>query len=213
MKRSAINRSDPEVIREWQRRGLEAAQEKRRKLNAEWLRKQEREAVRAGRLVQVFPEYVTPIVTNSRGALIQVERNHRALDDRPVHPARAPVAGERSKFNGQTIIARDSGEVVAFFRSSHDWHPPMILARLNKGNSWTRVRREVIEAASGRCQAHASPNCQLAAQHVHHVLPRGRGGKDNGSTPLLAVCFQCHDWIHGHPAMSYDKGWLVRSGP
>lgn len=210
MKRSAINRSDPEVIRDWQRRGVEAAQAKRRKLQAEELRRQEREDSRANRTFFIYPEYVTPIVTNTRGNLKQVERNHRALDDPPVVP---PTNGTRRKFNGQTIIARDSGEVVAFFRSSHEWHPPMILARLNKGNAWTRVRREVIEAAGGLCQPVVSPDCRRVAQHVHHVLPRGRGGKDNGSTPLLAVCFQCHDWIHGHPAISYDKGWLVRSGP
>lgn len=208
MKRSSLNRSDPEVIRDWQRRGVEAMQAKRRKLNAERLRKEEREAARSNRLIKVYPEYVTPIVTNSRGKLINVERNHRALDDRPEPPT---PQGVRRKINGQTIVERETGEVEAFFRSPNAWHPPMIIVK-RKASAWGRVRREVIEAAYGRCQAQASPDCQFAAQHVHHVLPRGRGGKDDGSTPLLAVCFMCHDWIHGHPTISYDKGWLVRTG-
>lgn len=206
MKRSAISRSDPEVIREWQRRGVEAAQAKRRKRDAERLRKEERAATRSNRVVQVFPEYVTPIVVRS-----VVERNRRAADP-PMHPARVPMVGERSKFNGQTIVCRESDDgpvVEAFFRSSHTWHPPMIVARKHKGYSWARVRVAMLEAAGYRCQAAASPGCRVAANHVHHVLPRGRGGKDDGSTPLLVVCFVCHQWIHEHPYASREREWLV----
>jgi 5-methylcytosine-specific restriction endonuclease McrA len=47
--------------------------------------------------------------------------------------------------------------------------------------------------------------------HVHHVLPRARGGKMDGSTPLLLVCAGCHDYIH-HPrnvVESVERGWLI----
>lgn len=208
MKRSPISLSDPAVIRAWQRRGVEAAQAKRRKLDAERLRKQERNAARANRTVQVFPESVTPVVVRSRD-LTRVERRRRAAD-LVGHPAMAPVVGQRTKFNAQTIVCRESDEgvvVEAFFRSPDKWHPPMIVAP-NRGHSWVRVRNEMLEAAGYRCQA-ASPGCRVSANHVHHVLPRGRGGKDNGSTPLLVVCFVCHQWIHEHPYAARERGWLV----
>lgn len=207
MKQSRL-RTDPEKLRAWQRRSVVTAQAKQRKRAVEEKRRRERTEARASRILVVAPEYVTPIVVRTPAEIA-------ARRTEIVHPVEREVGvvnGSRRKFNGQTIIARESGEVVAFFRSSHAWHPPMIVARPSKGAAWARVRREVLEAAHGRCQAGATPGCRLVAQHVHHVLPRGRGGKDNGSTPLLAVCFVCHDWIHGHPAVSYEHGWLVRSG-
>ena len=26
---------------------------------------------------------------------------------------------------------------------------------------------------------------------------------------LMWVCRECHDYAHAHPAVSYEKGWLV----
>jgi hypothetical protein len=45
----------------------------------------------------------------------------------------------------------------------------------------------------------------------HHVLRRSQGGPDTVDN-LIAVCRAHHDWIHQHPARSYDLGLLRRSG-
>jgi hypothetical protein len=58
------------------------------------------------------------------------------------------------------------------------------------------------------CEAQ-TPVCTSWAVHVHHVLPRAHGGNDH--TPLLDVCAPCHEYIHGHPALSYERGWLLHS--
>lgn len=45
----------------------------------------------------------------------------------------------------------------------------------------------------------------------HHVLRRSQGGPDT-SENLISVCRAHHDWIHQHPARSYELGLLKRSG-
>lgn len=80
---------------------------------------------------------------------------------------------------------------------------------------WKGTRARIIERDGGLCQ-----RCGLSVVctdegvehdfgHVHHVLPRSRGGKNDGSTPLLLVCGMCHEFIHGHPYESVEKGWLI----
>jgi len=44
----------------------------------------------------------------------------------------------------------------------------------------------------------------------HHILPRGRGGADTLEN-LVSLCRAHHDWVHDHPAESYDLGLLRRS--
>lgn len=41
----------------------------------------------------------------------------------------------------------------------------------------------------------------------HHQLMRSQGGKDSLDN-LIAVCRSHHDWIHGHPARSYEMDLL-----
>lgn len=53
--------------------------------------------------------------------------------------------------------------------------------------------------------------CDGRAVLFHHVLRRSKQGKgtaDNG----LHLCNPCHLWIHANPAISYERGWLARSG-
>jgi 5-methylcytosine-specific restriction endonuclease McrA len=45
----------------------------------------------------------------------------------------------------------------------------------------------------------------------HHVLPRSRGGKDT-LDDLISLCRAHHEWVHDHPAESYELGLLRRSG-
>jgi HNH endonuclease len=45
--------------------------------------------------------------------------------------------------------------------------------------------------------------------HRHHRLRRGQGGTNDLSN-LLALCRPCHDTVHRYPALSYQRGWLLR---
>lgn len=45
----------------------------------------------------------------------------------------------------------------------------------------------------------------------HHILPRSRGGKDT-LDDLASLCRAHHEWVHAHPAQSYELGLLRRSG-
>ncbi len=45
----------------------------------------------------------------------------------------------------------------------------------------------------------------------HHVLRRSQGGEDTVEN-LISVCRAHHDWIHQHPARSYELDLLRRSG-
>jgi len=85
------------------------------------------------------------------------------------------------------------------------------------GNAKTRAgqkrliaaRAEVWGRSGGWCEA-MTPACPFErhlAHQAHHVLPRSQGGQHDPEN-LLAVCSPAHDWIHAHPARSYEAGWL-----
>lgn len=44
--------------------------------------------------------------------------------------------------------------------------------------------------------------------HVHHVLPRSRGG-GHALENLLTLCQTCHAYVHGHPALAKPAGLLA----
>ncbi len=70
----------------------------------------------------------------------------------------------------------------------------------------------VIERSFGRCEAN-TPACPLREHegvHRHHIKQRSAGG-GHGPDNLLNVCAAAHDWIHAHPAESFEAGWLVQS--
>lgn len=70
--------------------------------------------------------------------------------------------------------------------------------------------KAVVKARSkGVCEA-GTPVCTRVAVHVHHRKLRSQGGS-NYPDNLLDLCFSCHDWIHLHPAASYEQGWLLHS--
>lgn len=73
-----------------------------------------------------------------------------------------------------------------------------------RNDPWVVTRRIIFERDGGRCRI-----CLRPAHHCHHVLPRSRGGKNDGSTPLLLLCLECHNYVHAHPKESKEKGWLI----
>ena len=73
------------------------------------------------------------------------------------------------------------------------------------------AKQAVRERSGGQCEAN-TPACTGRAVHVHHVLPRSAGGK-HSTANLLHCCQHCHQFIHDHPALSYERGWLKRRTP
>jgi hypothetical protein len=70
-----------------------------------------------------------------------------------------------------------------------------------------KVRAEIKSRSKGWCEAQP---CVNRADHLHHRKMRSQGG-DHSALNVLAVCSFHHQWIHDHPAQSYENGWLVRS--
>ena len=73
-----------------------------------------------------------------------------------------------------------------------------------------KVRADVLERSQGLCEIAHGPHIHKA-DHLHHVLMRSQGGKHDADN-LLAVCWPIHAYLHDHPALSYEQGWLRRSG-
>jgi hypothetical protein len=61
----------------------------------------------------------------------------------------------------------------------------------------------------GWCEAR-TPVCTGRAYIRHHRKRRSQGGSD-GRANLLYACAPCHVYIHDNPAISYERGWMVRS--
>lgn len=76
---------------------------------------------------------------------------------------------------------------------------------------YRQVWRAVMERAGWKCECvdldteERCPNWQVQA---HHILPRSRGGKDTVEN-LLVVCARHHLWIHAHPRLASERGWLA----
>lgn len=71
---------------------------------------------------------------------------------------------------------------------------------------WTRCKNEVRHRCGGRCEANIT-GCTVRMDHVHHLLPRSQGGKDDASG-CIGVCWSCHRWIHDNPARARALGLL-----
>lgn len=78
-------------------------------------------------------------------------------------------------------------------------------------DQWEKVRRLVLARDGENCL-----RCLQPATDVHHRLPRGMGGTRNeyitfGVANLVSLCRECHNFIHQHPALAYETGFLVHS--
>lgn len=78
-------------------------------------------------------------------------------------------------------------------------------SKYREGETWKVQRQRVLEAAGGKCQA-----CDCKATEVHHrdYRPRVIAGEDD--TPLVALCRECHDYIHAKlPFTVPGKPWIT----
>lgn len=78
-------------------------------------------------------------------------------------------------------------------------------------NEVPRSSRDAVRARSGgQCEVRIGDVCTGRAMHQHHKEGRRTGGHEPSN--LLDLCWPCHDFVHAHPAISYDHGWMVRMG-
>jgi hypothetical protein len=61
------------------------------------------------------------------------------------------------------------------------------------------------------CELGLVDSCTGRAEVRHHILRRSQGGSDEASN-TLDLCDADHRWIHDHPAVSYERGWLRHPG-
>jgi hypothetical protein len=73
------------------------------------------------------------------------------------------------------------------------------------------VRAAVEQRSRGRCEIE-HPRCTGEATQMHHRLRRSQGGPHTAEN-LLHLCNAGHQYVHHHTGLSYEKGWLIRSGP
>lgn len=78
-----------------------------------------------------------------------------------------------------------------------------------------RVPREVVEVvherSQGVCEALIrEAGCNGQAEHLHHRQMRSQGGQ-HLVVNIINICHLCHHYVHMHPAISYENGWLVKS--
>lgn len=77
-------------------------------------------------------------------------------------------------------------------------------------SSWSEARSLIYTRSGGLCEAGVSSRCSGVSEAAHHRKLRSRGGKDTASC-LVAICNDCHTWIHLHPADATERGWMVPS--
>lgn len=68
-----------------------------------------------------------------------------------------------------------------------------------------QLRESVMERDGYLCQWCRTPGGRL---DPHHILPRGRGGKDV-LINLVALHRQCHRYVHEHPWEARTGGFLA----
>ena len=75
-----------------------------------------------------------------------------------------------------------------------------------------KVRQQIVERSSGRCEVMAS-GCTFTATAIHHRRARGAGGTRRPDTNLpsnaLCVCDACHRRIESQRTEALAAGWLV----
>jgi 5-methylcytosine-specific restriction endonuclease McrA len=57
------------------------------------------------------------------------------------------------------------------------------------------------------------PHCEVCgarAHEIHHMLPRGRGGKLLDTSIFLALCRRCHRQAHDNPNWAYKHNVTIK---
>jgi len=83
-------------------------------------------------------------------------------------------------------------------------------ARSKKQEALYRVRRPLV--AELLAERPVCQRCQAArSTDVHEPRMRSRGADINDPRECVALCRDCHNHVHAHPAEATREGWLVPS--
>lgn len=81
-------------------------------------------------------------------------------------------------------------------------------------DNWRSLRKRVLELDRWECQKCNTKGKPVGTTelHVHHIIPKSRGGKDKISN-LITLCHPCHEDVHGHkiPSGRYGSNSQGRS--
>ncbi len=75
------------------------------------------------------------------------------------------------------------------------------------------ARPRVWKRAEYRCELRISPECSGRAEDLHHTKMRSGGwslDEMHADGALMASCRECHLFVHSHPAIAEERGFIVR---
>jgi hypothetical protein len=78
-----------------------------------------------------------------------------------------------------------------------------------RNREYDKLRQFVYERSNGRCEINATWSCSGQCEQVHHKQGRV-GDRMLDLDKMVAICYNCHDFIGRNPALAYDRGWLMR---
>lgn len=70
------------------------------------------------------------------------------------------------------------------------------------------VARAVQARAGGMCEALIPGVCTTRVEQLHHRRMRSQGGRHTVQN-LAGICEPCHSWVHSHPLVARENGWIV----
>lgn len=107
-------------------------------------------------------------------------------------------------------LRADPGKTAAWQRRSRKPLPAQGRKALREEGDLDAFRAAVARRSGGRCEL-AAPACDDAphpAAHAHHVWPEDRDRGVHDPDRGLHVCAAGHRYVHEHPAMAAERGWL-----
>jgi hypothetical protein len=122
----------------------------------------------------------------------------------------APASFDRAKGN-QPKRARLKPRSAKRAKLYREERVPLVVTMLAEGPCQAGPLITRWLDAGGREGEHAPEfgGCGGAAEHIHEVLPRARGGSIIDRSNLRRVCFECHRFIHDNQKTSRALGLLV----
>jgi hypothetical protein len=86
---------------------------------------------------------------------------------------------------------------------------PVSRKQAARTRAYNQVREAVYERAQGRCEVNATWSCSRNCEQVHHKQGR-LGDRMTDMDKMVAICYNCHEFIGKNPALAYERGWMLR---
>lgn len=102
-------------------------------------------------------------------------------------------------------------EVRTFFKQPRPKATRQAQARARRDRGYTAWRARQLELRPW-CEVRRHGVCTDRAREIHHRRLVKQGGKKMLEANTLAVCGECHSWIHRNISQAKAAGWLVGRG-